>query len=214
MRAAPAAVVEGNCTEETPVTRQFAVTWDYRCPFARNAHEALIRGLREGRDWDVRFVPFSLDQAHVDEADTPVWERDLDDEHATGVRPLLWGLAVRDTFPERFLDFHGGVFRARFDDGHKIVKEDVLRSVAERAGLDPDAVAAEVASGRPLKTLEAEHTEAVERHAVFGVPTIIDGDEAVFVRLMERGNVADLEQALDLVASTRLNEFKRTKIPR
>jgi len=196
------------------VSRSFAVTWDYRCPFARNAHEALIKGLQEGRDWDVRFLPFSLDQVHVEEGQTPVWERDLDDEHATGLRPLLWGVAVRDAFPEHFLDFHGRVFRARFDEGHKIVKEDVLRAAAQEVGLDPDAVATEVASGRPLKVLEAEHTEAVERHAVFGVPTVIDGEEAVFIRLMERGNVDDFERALDLVGHTRLNEFKRTKIPR
>ena len=196
------------------MTRRFAVTWDYRCPFARNAHEALIAGLREGKDWDVRFVPFSLDQVHVEEGETPAWERDLDDGGVTGVRPLLWGIAVRDSFSERFLDFHGAVFHARFDEGQKIVQEDVLRAVAEKVGLDPDAVAAEVASGRPLKTLETEHTEAVDQHAVFGVPTIIEGDQAVFVRLMERGNVGDLEQALDLVGSVRLNEFKRTKIPR
>ncbi|MDQ1516226.1 MAG: hypothetical protein QOE80_2056, partial [Actinomycetota bacterium] len=76
------------------------------------------------------------------------------------------------------------------------------------------AVAEEVASGRPLKALEAEHTEAVDRYAVFGVPTVIEGDEAVFVRIMERGNVDDWAEALDLVGSTRINEFKRTKIPR
>jgi hypothetical protein len=46
------------------------------------------------------------------------------------------------------------------------------------------------------------------------VPTLIEGDEAVFVRLMERGNVDDLAHALDLLPSTRLNEFKRTRIPR
>jgi DSBA-like thioredoxin domain len=196
------------------VTRRFAVTWDYRCPFARNVHEALIAGLRQGKDWDVRFQPFSLDQVHVDEGEPPAWERDLDDSSVTGVRALLWGIAVRDAFSEHFLDFHGAVFHARFDESEKIASEDVLRAVAEKVGLDPDAVAAEVASGRPLKTLEAEHTDAVDRYAAFGVPTIIEGDEAVFVRLMERGNVDDLEQALGLVGDTRLNEFKRTKIPR
>jgi len=86
--------------------------------------------------------------------------------------------------------------------------------VAERVGLDADVVAEEVSSGRPLKALEAEHTEAVDRYAVFGVPTIVDGDEAVFVRIMERGNVGDWAEALDLVGSTRINEFKRTKIAR
>ena len=34
------------------------------------------------------------------------------------------------------------------------------------------------------------------------------------MRFMERGRVDDLEQALDLLASDRINEFKRTKIPR
>ncbi|HKN92236.1 MAG TPA: DsbA family protein [Acidimicrobiia bacterium] len=196
------------------MARQFAVTWDYRCPFARNAHEALVKGLREGRDWDVRFWPFSLDQVHVEEGETPVWERELDEKGTGGVRALLWGVAVRDAFPEKFLDFHVAAFAARHDEGKKIAEEPVLRAVAESVGLAASAVAEEVASGRPLKALMAEHTEAVDRWAVFGVPTIIEGDEAVFVRIMERGNVDDLAQALDLVGSTRLNEFKRTKIPR
>ena len=196
------------------MARQFALTWDYRCPFARNGHEALVKGLREGRDWDVRFWPFSLDQVHVEEGDTPAWQRDLDEKGTTGVRALLWGIAVRDAFPDKFLDFHVGVFRARHDEGKKIAEESVLREVATSVGLDADAVADEVASGRPVKALEAEHTEAVDRYAVFGVPTIIEGDEAVFVRLMERGNADDLAKALDLVGTTRLNEFKRTKIPR
>jgi len=196
------------------VARQFAVTWDYRCPFARNAHEAVVNGLREGRDWDVRFWPFSLDQVHVEEGETPVWERGLDEAGMGGVRALLWGIAVRDAFPDHFLDFHVAAFRARHDEGQKIAEEPVLRAVAERVGLDADAVAEEVSSGRPLKALEAEHTEAVDRYAVFGVPTIIEGDEAVFVRIMERGNVGDWAEALDLVGSTRINEFKRTKIAR
>jgi hypothetical protein len=196
------------------VTRRFAVTWDYRCPFARNVHEALIKGLREGKEWDVRFLAFSLDQVHIEEGETPAWERDLDDGSVTGVRALLWGIAVRDTFPQHFLDFHGAVFGARHDEGLKIADEWVLRAAAEKVGLDPCAVAAEVASGGAVKILEAEHTEAVDQHAVFGVPTIIEGDEAVFVRLMERERVDDFEQVLGLVGSTRLNEFKRTKIPK
>lgn len=196
------------------MARQFAVTWDYRCPFARNAHEALVAGLREGRDWDVRFWPFSLDQVHAEEGAIPVWERGLDESGVSGVRALLWGIAVRDAFPETFLDFHVAAFRARHDEGRKIAEEAVLRDVAAGVGLDPDAVAEEVASGRPRKALEAEHIEAVDRYAVFGVPTIIEGDEAAFVRMMERGNVDDFAHALDMMPSTRLNEFKRTTIPR
>jgi hypothetical protein len=195
------------------MTRQFAVTWDYRCPFARNAHEALVAGLRDGADWDVTFVAFSLDQVHVEEGEPAMWDRPPG-ERGSGILPMTWGIAVRDAFPDQFLDFHAGVFRARFDGEQKIGDEAVLRDVAAAAGLDPDAVAKEVDAGRALDTLRQEHTDAVRNHAVFGVPTFIVDDQAVFVRLMERGRVDDVERVLDEIPWTRLNEFKRTKVPR
>ena len=52
----------------------FAITWDYRCPFARNLHDNVIAGLLDGADWDVTFVPFSLGQVHVGEGETDVWD--------------------------------------------------------------------------------------------------------------------------------------------
>jgi predicted DsbA family dithiol-disulfide isomerase len=195
------------------VAREIAVTFDYRCPFARNAHEAVVTALREGKDLDVRFLPFSLDQAHVEEGDPPVWERQPG-EWGTGVTALLYGIAVRDQFPERFFDFHLAAFAARHDEGKKLGREEVLREAAASVGLDVDAVAEEVWSGRPLKTLATEHAEQVERWNAFGVPTFIEGDQAVFIRFMERNRVDDLERALDLLDWTRFNEFKRTQIPR
>ena len=38
------------------MTRSIAVTFDYRCPFARNGHEAVVNALRDGADFDVRFI--------------------------------------------------------------------------------------------------------------------------------------------------------------
>jgi DSBA-like thioredoxin domain len=195
------------------VTRELAVTFDYRCPFARNAHEAVIAALRNGADLNVRFLAFSLDQAHVAEGELPVWERNPG-EWGTGVTPLLYGITVRDHFAEKFPEFHLGTFAARFDEGRKLGHEDTVRDVVAAAGLDVDAVVEEVWSGRPLKTLVAEHTELVDRWSVFGVPTFIEGDQAVFIRFMERGRVDDLERALELLEWSRLNEFKRTTIPR
>ncbi len=142
-----------------------------------------------------------------------MWERDPS-EWGSGVLSLLYGIAVRDAFPERFFDAHLALFATRHDRGLQLKDEDVLRAAVTEAGLDADAVAEEAHSGRPLKTLATEHTEAVDRWAVFGVPTYIEGDEAVFVRFMERGRVDDLERVLDLLPWSRLNEFKRTRIPR
>jgi len=195
------------------VARSIAVTFDYRCPFAYNGNAAVVAALRAGSDIDFRFTPFSLDQAHIEEGDAPVWDRDPSD-WGTGTLALLYGIAVRDAFPDQFFDAHLALFAARHDMGLKLGHEDVVRDAVAEAGLDPDAVAEEVESGRPLKSLATEHIEAVDRWAVFGVPTYIEGDEAVFVRFMERGRVDDLERTLELLQWTRLNEFKRTQIAR
>ncbi len=39
-------------------TAEFSVTWDYRCPFARNANEHILTALQGGAEWDVTFIPF------------------------------------------------------------------------------------------------------------------------------------------------------------
>jgi len=195
------------------MSRSFAVTFDYRCPFARNAHEAVVTGLREGRDWDVRFLAFSLDQVHVEEGAIAVWDRPPM-ERGTGVLALQWGVAVRDRFADNFHDFHVELFAARHDHAQKLGHEDVIRDVAAKVGLDVDAVAAEVESGRPLKTVAEEHTEAVKEWNVFGVPTFVEGDTAVFIRFMERDRADDVDRALELLPWTRLNEYKHTSIPR
>lgn len=197
------------------MSRAIAVTFDYRCPFARNAHEAVVAAIRTGALPDVewQFVPFSLDQAHLDDGETPIWDR-APEARGTGVLALLYGIAVRDTFPDQFLDAHVALFAARHDQGRKIDEEPVLREIVASVGLDPDAVAEEAWSGRPLKSLMTEHTHAVDTWDVFGVPTFVEQDEAVFVRFMERGRVDDLERMATLLDWVRLNEFKRTRLPR
>jgi hypothetical protein len=195
------------------VAREFAISFDYRCPFARNAHESVVAGLRAGRDWNVTFTPFSLDQVHVEEGEPPVWERDPA-VWGTGVNALLWGIAVRDAFSEKFLDWHLAAFSARHDAGQKIAKLEVLREIAASVGLDVDAVAKEVDSGRPLETLAQTHTESVKRHSMFGVPTFVQGDQAVFVRFMTRKEPTDIDRALDLLEWPDLNEFKHTSVAR
>jgi 2-hydroxychromene-2-carboxylate isomerase len=127
---------------------------------------------------------------------------------------LLWGIAVRDAFADNFAAWHSAAFSARHDHGQKIAKPEVLREIGASVGLDVDAVEAEIAGGRPLEQLAQEHTEAVKRHAMFGVPTFVVGDRAVFVRFMDRKNPDDIDRVLDLLDWRDLNEFKHTSIPR
>ncbi len=196
----------------------FALTYDYRCPFARNAHEHVVTALAGGATWDVSFLPFSLSQVHVEEGGRPVWE---DPAHAPDLLALAASVVVRDRLPERFLDVHLGLFSARHDQARDLRDHEVVRDVLDRAGVDGAEVLAAVADGWPVDVVRKEHEAAADEHAVFGVPTFIAAGRAVFVRVMHRpvGDAelarATVEHVLDLVANhPELNEFKATTIPR
>src|ERR1700689_2569627 len=85
------------------MTLSFAVTWDYRCPFARNAHEHVLSGLATGADWDVTFLAFSLGQVHVEEGQPSVWDKP---EQDGGILALQAGVVVRDHFADQFPGVH------------------------------------------------------------------------------------------------------------
>jgi DSBA-like thioredoxin domain len=192
----------------------FAVTWDYRCPFARNAHEHLLTALEAGADWDVRFLGFALDQTHVPEGEPPVWDE-------PGLLVNMAGIVIRDRQPEDFYRVHRALFAGRHDQALDLRDRDVLAKVLAEAGVDAAAVLGEVDAGWPLQALKAEHTDAAERLSVFGVPTFIVDDRAVFVRLLDRPGddsvraKASIERVLGLMESwPELNELKYTRIPR
>ena len=198
----------------------FAVTWDYRCPFARNAHEHLLTALEAGADWDVHFVPFSLGQVHVGEGDTDVWD---EPEKDTGIVALQAGVVVRDRYPEKFFAVHRDLFAARHDHGLKLSEPQVVRDVLVRHDIDADEVFAAIEEGTPLKQIRTEHEAAAEQHSVWGVPTFISGDEAVFVRLMDRSPIGTdahasrrtIERVVELLDDwPNLNEFKHTGLKR
>ncbi len=190
---------------------KFAVNFDYLCPFARNAHEAVITGLAEGRPWDVEFTAFSLAQVHTSEGETAVW---YSPEGQPGLDALQWGVAIRDHWPQFFPRAHLALFAARHEHGLDLKDTAVVADAVAGAGCDPEKVAEVVATGEPLCKIAGEHMNAVDRHMVFGVPTFITGDQAVFIRFMERNRLDDLDRALELLSWNRLNEYKHTTIPR
>jgi len=200
------------------MANSFDVTWDYLCPFARNAHEHLVEGLRAGADWDVNFRFFSLAQAHLSEDSPPVWD---DPTSHVGVLAGLAGIVVREKKADRFLDAHAGLFRARHDQSLDLRDRQAVSGALDAIGLDGADVVEEALSGWPADMARAEHEEAVQRWEVFGVPTFISGERAVFVRLMSRpaGDAKLAESTIDKVVDLMdgfadLNEYKFTKIPR
>jgi hypothetical protein len=200
----------------TGMTAPFAVTWDYRCPFARIGHEHILTGLASGADWDVTFRAFSLDQTHVEDGGAPVWE---EPERYPGLLANLAGVVVRDRQPDAFPAVHHALFAARHEQSLDLRDRSMVAKVLDGAGVDGAGVLTEVDAGWPLEVLRDEHLEAAERWSVWGVPTFIAGERAVFVRLM-RGPGGDgavarttVERIVDTITGwPELNEFKHTSL--
>jgi DSBA-like thioredoxin domain len=197
--------------------RRFTITFDYLCPFARNASEVVIRALEAGAPFEVDFRAFSLSQVHLEEGARPAWEAE---RPPSGVLALQWGLAIRDELPDGFHAAHLALFAARHDQGRDLNDPEVLREAVAAAGLEPDEVEKLVMGGPPAAALAADHTWAVDEHRGFGVPTFVTGRRAVFVRLMQRPASPDaarstLERLIAMVDDwPDLNEFKATRVPR
>lgn len=198
--------------------QSFAITWDYRCPFARNAHDHVLTALEAGAPWEVNFVPFSLTQVHVAEGDIDAWD---DPAQAPALLAMQAGIVVRDRMPDRFLAAHRALFALRHDHGGDLRDPAAIAASLAEAGVDADAVFSEIDDGWPLAEFRKAHTEAAEQHEVWGVPTFVAGGQAAFVRLMTRpdgdADVArrTVERVLDLLTGwPELNEFKHTSIDR
>ena len=199
------------------MTIEFGITWDYRCPFARIVHRHVVDGLLDGADWNVRFVPFSLGQVHIEEGEAPIWDHPEDD---SGLLALQAAVVVRDTDPERFPIVHRALFEARHAEGAQLRDHAVLEALLRANGVDADAVFAEVATGAPLGIVRDEHTAAARDLDVWGVPTFLVDGHAAFVRLMDLPvDAADarrsVERIVDLLGGwPSLNEFKHTSLDR
>ena len=178
----------------------------------------MLLGQQAAKDeWDARFLAFSLNQTRVAEGDTDVWD---DAAMASTRLAAEVGIAVRDRWPDAFARVHRGLFAARHDAGRDIRDPDVVAAVLTAEALPADEVFDEVLGGTPREVFRAEHQAAVAEHKVFGVPTVIAGGRAVFVRVLDRpGDDTDLarrtvERVLDLLTGwPELNEFKHTSIP-
>jgi predicted DsbA family dithiol-disulfide isomerase len=194
----------------------FSVSFDYRCPFAKNIHLHVVAGLRAGAPWDVTFVPWPLNQVHREEGEPDVWEDPAKDDQLLA---LAAGVSVRDNQPELFLRAHEALFHARHDRSIRLATMGEIDEVLAPVGVDVGAIHEDVASRRPHKVI-GESFRDFERYEAFGVPTFVLDDVATFVRYMVpptnggAASVTVIESLLKLMShEPHLNEFKRTTIP-
>lgn len=196
--------------------KPFLLSYDYRCPFAKNLHLHVVTALRAGAAFDVTFVPWTMSQGYKDPGAPDVWDDPARDPELLS---LAVSTSIRDLQPERFLDAHEALFRARHERAIRLVDRAQIEAALASLDLDLGAVFDDVASRRPHKVI-GEHFREFERYEAFGVPTFVVEGDATFVRYMDpptddpAASVALIESLVNLIsAQSALNEFKHTKVP-
>jgi hypothetical protein len=194
----------------------FELSYDYRCPFAKNIHLHVLSALKAGADFDVDFVPWTMSQGYKDEDAPDVWD---DPSHDPDLLALAVSISVRDQQPDKFHAAHEALFRARHEQAIRLVTLDEIKSVLVSAGVDFEVVERDLLTRRPHQVI-GENFKRFERVEAFGVPTFVVDNDATFVRYMTppsedpKESIALIESLLSLMtAQSALNEFKHTRLP-
>lgn len=196
--------------------KTFDVSYDYRCPFAKNIHLHLVSALEAGADFDVNFVAWTMSQGYKSEGAPDVWD---DPERDAELLSLAVSVSIGDLQPERFLQAHAALFKARHEQGIRLVTMQQIEQALAGIDIDLDRVRADVESRRPHQVIGANF-KRYEGLEAFGVPTFVVGNDATFVRYMTpptndpQASVALIDSIVTLIEhQPELNEFKHTRLP-
>jgi len=193
----------------------FGLSYDYRCPFAKNIHLHVLTALATGADFEVEFIPWTMSQGHRAPGAPDVWDDPAQD---SALLALAVSVSVRDEQPALFLAAHEAMFRARHERAIRLATISEITDVLAPLGVDMDKVGADLTSRRPHRVI-AESFHAMQAYEAFGVPTFVVGSDATFVRYMTPPNndaqasVKIIESLVTLIAAQpELNEFKHTRV--
>lgn len=194
----------------------FELSYDYRCPFAKNMHLHVLTALDAGADFTVDFVPWTMSQGYKADGAPDVWD---DPAHDGDLLALAVSVSVRDQQPDKFLAAHGALFRARHERAIRLVTLEEIDQVLAPLGVDMGLVREDLATRRPHQVI-GDSFRKYERVEAFGVPTFVVGNDATFVRYMEpptsnaKDSIILIESIVNLItAQPELNEFKHTRLP-
>jgi protein-disulfide isomerase-like protein with CxxC motif len=195
--------------------KNFQVSYDYRCPFAKNIHLHLVTALQAGADFQVNFIPWTLSQGYREDGAPDVWN---DLARDSELLALAVSTSIRDQQPDLFLAAHEALFKARHERAIRLVTIEEIDEVLGPVGVDMQRVRDDVATRRPHQVI-GESFAQYERYEAFGVPTFVVNGDATFVRYMTApgDNAYDSIKMLDALVTMMelepaLNEFKHTRV--
>jgi len=194
----------------------FELSYDYRCPFAKNIHLHMVSALKAGGKFDVTFVPWTMSQGYKAEGAPDVWDNE---KYDADLLALAVSTSIRDQQPHVFLDAHEAMFRGRHEQGIRLVTIEEIDGLLSPLGVDMKKVRSDISSRRPHQVI-GESFKRFSKVEAFGVPTFVIGNDATFVRYMNpptsdaSASIGVIESLVSMMANQpELNEFKHTRAP-
>jgi len=131
----------------------------------------------------VQWKAFSLDQQNSAEGpDFLYWEHPT--YPSRGIPALVAAKAAKNQGETLFLKFHRAAFELRHDQGEDIADREVLREIAEYAGLDLARFEEDMAKKEIWQAVGEDHIESQRKYRIFGVPSLVfENGQAIFVKL-------------------------------
>ena len=173
-----------------------------------------------GDNLQITWKYFSLEQVNSKMGpDWKVWEQPEGFE-SRSLLSLIAGEAARRQGEEAFDRYHLALLTARHGGKGRLPldKVDPLVEVAADSGLDVGRLREDMKDPELPKTIGRDHTEAVEKHGVFGTPTFVfEGGNAAYLKTFippAEESVAFFEHFAAMAAHrSYLGELKRPQPP-
>ena len=136
-------------------------------------------------DLEIRWKNFQLQQANSKEdSDWMVWNLPDRSDTRSMVAAVAGEAALRQG-RDAHSKFHLALLTARHGPGKRAAlnDEEVVVGIAVETGLDETKFRKDMKDEALVRNVELDHTEAVERHGVFGTPTFVfDNGHSVYLK--------------------------------
>ncbi|MCA9834619.1 MAG: DsbA family protein [Thermomicrobiales bacterium] len=157
---------------------------DFVCPYAWTAQRWLFDLQKElGDDLEITWRYFSIEQVNKAEDAPNVWEHPNDGSSST-MRAFQGAHAAGKQGADKYLAYMAALYNQRHINKRNLGTQQILEETAVQVGLDLDQFREDLKSDEVFEIFKNDHTEAVEKYGIFGVPTILfENGQSAYLRI-------------------------------
>lgn len=163
---------------------KITVWYDFVCPYAWTAQRWLfdLQG-QLGDELEIDWRYFSIEQVNK-AADAPnVWENPNDGSSST-LRAFQGVHAAGKQGADKYKAYQAALYNQRHVNKRNLGTQSILEETATQVGLDLEKFREDLKSDEVFGIFANDHSEAVEKYGIFGVPTILfENGESAYLRI-------------------------------